>query len=229
MNQDVVSGAESGASTGAVAGPWGALIGAGVGAAAGYLTGKSRNDALRRQQARIKYLSSPQYLLGVLSTIHPAFRNEVAKTFGPQVSEALQRQAALLGPSGAGAALESASALAPETAAYQGALETAKGMQSQAIAAATNNPVMPTPTPWLDAIRGGAMGFESGATAERARREAMLKDAVRSANNYIPSLAPSPVPGMLPIAPGDEPPLLPSGFAPDTPSRGGAAPLYPYI
>lgn len=210
---------------------WGTLIGAGVGAISGYLTGKSRNAALRRQQARIKYLSSPEYLLAVLSKIHPALRTQIAATFGPQISEALQRQAALLGPSGAGAALESASALAPENAAYQGALETAKGLQSQAVAAATDNPIMPTPTPWLDAIRGGAMGFESGAAAERARRETLLRNKVNAyaPGNYTPSPMPGPPTPLMPMNPADEPPLLPSGI-PDVPqSKKGAAPLYPYI
>lgn len=231
---DVLSGAAQGAAAGSAVFPGvGTAIGAGVGAITGYLGGKAKKKAEKREKERqrqIAYLSSPEYLLSVLAKIHPAFRAQVAATFGPQVQQALDKQAALLGPSGAGAALTSAAALAPDVAAYGMALDSAEAIQARALGARVDTPsVAPTLSPWLGAVQGGALGYESAAAAARARKEAELTNEVNAARNSTATPDTSPI-SWAPTSwknPVGEPPLLPSAM-PGMP--GSTSPLaYRYM
>lgn len=196
------------------------FIGAGVSALGGYYGTRQSNAAIQHREDLLRRLSSPAYFLSVLSQIHPALRAQVAATYGPAVQQALDRAAAFLGPSGAGAALTTAASLAPETAAYNAAYGLAGDIQRNALSAISGTPIPGTTNPLIAGVTGGVRSFLSITEAQRLAKQQNLNTASQIGTNAIAPLAPVPRPGAgsdtydLPEEPlfPNAAPLLPSNY-----------------
>lgn len=176
-------------------------IGAGISALGGYFGQRQSNKAIQQREEELRRLSSPEYFLSVLSKLHPALRAQVAATYGPAVQQALDRAAAFLGPSGAGAALTTAASLAPETAAYNAAYSLAGDVQRNAISAISGTPIPGQTSDVLAGITSGVRGFLGLTEAQRLARQQRLTSAQEIGINNVAPYAP----------------LNPTGYNPNVP------------
>lgn len=191
----------------------GAVVAAG--AVSSFLSSRGARKAAEKRRQRAIEAASVQRLMAILSQIHPVLRSQIAATFGPAVTQALDRQASLLGPSGAGAATASAAVLAPEVAAFSAALPTALDLQRLGVQAELGSPGDPSgsASDFAAALAGGARGFLGFSQARKAAIEATIARDARRPLNPMPIEPPDFTP-----RPGDEPELLPSPLLP--PTRG---------
>jgi len=137
--ESAIQTAGTGAAIGSFAGP----IGTGIGAAAGFVIGgiagglkkqraarKAENERkkLRRLQRRFEYLSSPEYLNEVATQLRPKIREQIAGTFEPQIKSAIATNIGRRGLTGTGigTSMQTAGALAGDTAAGAQSLDLAK-------------------------------------------------------------------------------------------------------
>jgi len=166
----VSEGAVSGAATGMAGGPWGALIGAGVGAIGGFMKGKAEKKKaaeMKKSQARMRGLATPEHLMEVVNHLTPLMRNIVESGLGPQFKQAIDSNLASHGLTGTGAgeAMRTSAQAVPTLAANKMATEEAGnvvGRQLGAESTAAGLEPDPTTNPLMQALLGGARGYMAG-------------------------------------------------------------------